>query len=76
MTAMRRKAAPAEPIPMPTLAPVSRPLVVVVVDVVGLGDAEVWVPVLLGPVEEPVVVEAGVSNVLVVVAGLTVQVAC
>lgn len=77
MTAMKRKAAPAEPIPMPTLAPVLRPLVVVAGVEVGVGveDAGVEEGEAAGEVGVVVAVvawDATAVAVRVAVDGLTV----
>lgn len=78
MTAIIRNAAPTVPIPMPTLALVLSPPLVAfsfgagAVDV-GMDEVEMS-ELVLSPVVEAAVVDAAVeSNVLVVVAGLTVN---
>lgn len=78
MTPIMRNAAPTVPIPMPTLAPVlSPPLLAFSVGAgavdVGLGEVETLELVLSPVVEATFVDSAVVSNVLVVVAGLTNQ---
>lgn len=78
MTAIMRNAAPTDPIPMPTFAPTSIPLFLVVE--VGLGEAEVEdeaeveAEVVVAVLAEAgVVVAVGVATTRVELAGLTIK---